>query len=165
MDKVIILNLTNVEIKGDTLDVGESYGVIYNLSKDIDEEVSVDYVDENEEETLAAGNYDNAAIFFSLSSIWRDGVREKLIKKVSKTLKADGYIYIWDINKRFGEVISDKIRAILPSGKVKAFEFKNINPICISNLDDTKKLLEGEFEIKEEKEWEDIFFIKGKKKE
>ena len=33
MDKVIILNLTNVEIKGDALDVGESYGVIYNLYK------------------------------------------------------------------------------------------------------------------------------------
>ena len=62
--------------------------------------------------------------FFTLAVFGRDGVREKLIKKVSKTLKADGYIYIWDINKHIGEVISNKIRAIFPSGKVKALNLK-----------------------------------------
>ena len=32
-----------------------------------------------------------------------------------------------------------------------------------SNVDDTKKLLSDTYSIKEEKLWEDIFFIKGEK--
>ena len=34
MGKTIILNLSNIKLTGDVLDVGESYGVIYNISKD-----------------------------------------------------------------------------------------------------------------------------------
>ena len=34
MGKTIILNLSNVILEGDILDVGEIYGVIYNLSKE-----------------------------------------------------------------------------------------------------------------------------------
>ena len=47
--------------------------------------------------------------------------------------------------------------------KIKEFEFKNLNPISKSNIDDTKKLLSDTYSIKEEKLWEDIFFIKGEK--
>ena len=42
MGKRIILNLREVKLKGDILDVGESFGVIYNLSKDILGELAVD---------------------------------------------------------------------------------------------------------------------------
>ena len=34
MGKTIILNLSGIKLTGDVLDVGESYGVIYNISKD-----------------------------------------------------------------------------------------------------------------------------------
>ena len=53
--------------------------------------------------------------------------------------------------------------SVLPSGKTKEFEFKNLNPISKSNIDDTKRFLSDIYTIKEEKVWEDIFFIKGEK--
>ena len=68
-----------------------------------------------------------------------------------------------DINKEMGDVSINKVMAVLPSGKIKEFEFKNLNPISTSNIDNTKKMLENMYSIKEEKLWEDIFFIRGEK--
>ena len=103
------------------------------------------------------------AIFFYLSDIWREGGRAKLIEDVTRFVKKGGNIYIWDINKEIGKVFNNKIRAILPSEKIKEFEFKNLNIMSKSNLEDTKKLLEPNYKITEEKIWEDIYFVKGKK--
>ena len=86
-----------------------------------------------------------------------------MINEVSKLIKVGGEIYIWDINKEMGEVSNNKVMAVLPSGKIKEFEFKNLNPISTSNIDNTKKMLENMYSIKEEKLWEDIFFIRGEK--
>ena len=58
-------------------------------------------------------------------------------------------------------MINNKIMAVLPSGKVREFEFKNLNPIIKSNIEDNKKLLEKYYKIEETKLWEDIHFIKG----
>ena len=45
MVKTIILNLSGVKLSGDVLDVGESYGVIYNIYKDAIDEVSIDLLE------------------------------------------------------------------------------------------------------------------------
>lgn len=163
MMKTIIINMSNVSIKGDVLDVGESYGVIYNLYKDIEEEISVDYVDEKNVGDLIESNYDTCTMFFSLSSIWRESRKLQLIKDVSGLIKPGGDLYIWDINKEIGEVFNNVIRTILPSGSTKEFEFKNLNPILKSNIDDTKRMLNDNFTVIEEKLWEDIYFIRGQK--
>lgn len=163
MMKTIIINMSNVSIKGDVLDVGESYGVIYNLYKDIEEEISVDYVDEKNVGDLIESNYDTCTMFFSLSSIWRESRKLQLIKDVSGLIKPGGDLYIWDINKEIGEVFNNVIRTILPSGSTKEFEFKNLNPILKSNIDDTKRMLNDNFAVIEEKLWEDIYFIRGQK--
>ena len=47
MGKTIVLNLSDIKFTGNILDVGENFGVIYNLSKEIMNEISVDYVSEN----------------------------------------------------------------------------------------------------------------------
>lgn len=161
--KTIIINLVDIKIKGDVLDVGESYGVIYNLYKDIEEEISVDYVDEKGLVNLKQACYDTCTMFFSLSGIWRDIRKLQLIKDASSLIKKGGSIYIWDINKEVGEVFNNVIRAILPSGTIKEFEFKNVNPLLKSNIEQTKKMLSEDFSITEEKLWEDIYFIKGEK--
>ena len=163
MGKTIVLNLSHINIWGDVLDVGESFGVIYNIAKDIDDEVSVDYIEEENSEVLKERSYDNCTIFFALSNIWGDSQRERLLQKISRSIKTGGSIYIWDINKEMGEISNNKVMTVLPSGKIKEFEFKNLNPISKSNIDDTKKLLSDTYCIKEEKLWEDIFFIKGEK--
>lgn len=163
MGKTIILNLSGVKLTGDVLDVGESYGVIYNLSKDTIDEVSVDMLEGAIDEKNTYGEYDTCTVFFYLSSIWRDSNKFNLIKEASKLVKVGGEIYIWDINKEIGEVSNNKVMAVLPSGKTKEFEFKNLNPLSKSNIDDTKKMLINMYDIKEEKVWEDIFFIRAEK--
>lgn len=163
MGKTIILNLSGVKLLGDVLDVGESYGVIYNISKDTIDEVCVDLLEGSIDEKSIQGKYDVCTIFFYLSNLWRESARVQLINEVSKLIKVGGEIYIWDINKEMGEVSNNKVMAVLPSGKIKEFEFKNLNPISTSNIDNTKKMLENMYSIKEEKLWEDIFFIKGEK--
>ena len=163
MGKKIILNLSGVKLLGDVLDVGESYGVIYNISKDTIDEVCVDLLEGSIDEKGIQGEYDVCTIFFYLSNLWRESARVQLINEVSKLIKVGGEIYIWDINKEMGEVSNNKVMAVLPSGKIKEFEFKNLNPISTSNIDNTKKMLENMYSIKEEKLWEDIFFIRGEK--
>ena len=163
MGKTIILNLSGGKLLGDVLDVGESYGVIYNISKDTIDEVCVDLLEGSIDEKSIQGEYDVCTIFFYLSNLWRESARVQLINEVSKLIKVGGEIYIWDINKEMGEVSNNKVMAVLPSGKIKEFEFKNLNPISTSNIDNTKKMLENMYSIKEEKLWEDIFFIRGEK--
>ena len=163
MGKTIILNLSDIKLQGDILDVGESYGVIYNISKDTQEEISVDIVEGDINRSKNIGEYDICTVFFCLSSIWRESSKAGLIKDVSKLVKTGGKIYVWDINKEVGEVLNNKVMAVLPSGKTKEFEFKNLNPIAKSNIEDTKKMLSQFYNIKEEKLWEDIYFIKGEK--
>ena len=163
MGKTIILNLSGVKLLGDVLDDGESYGVIYNISKDTIDEVCVDLLEGSIDEKGIQGEYDVCTIFFYLSNLWRESARVQLINEVSKLIKVGGEIYIWDINKEMGEVSNNKVMAVLPSGKIKEFEFKNLNPISTSNIDNTKKMLENMYSIKEEKLWEDIFFIRGEK--
>lgn len=163
MGKTIILNLSDIKLKGDVLDVGQSYGVIYNISKDALDEISVDLLEGSINEKNTYGEYDICTVFFYLSSLWRDYNKVNLIKEISKLVKVGGSIYIWDINKEIGEVFSNKVMAVLPSGKTKDFEFKNLNPISKSNIDDTKRILGDMYCIKEEKVWEDVFFIRGEK--
>ena len=163
MGKTIILNLSGVKLSGDVLDVGESYGVIYNISKDAIDEVSIDLLEGDKDEKKITQKYDTCTIFFYLSNLWMESSRADLIKEVNKLIKVGGEIYIWDINKEMGEISNNKVMTVLPSGKIKEFEFKNLNPISKSNIDDTKKLLSDTYSIKEEKLWEDIFFIKGEK--
>ena len=150
-------------IRGDVLDVGESFGVIYNIAKDIDDEVSVDYIEEENSEVLKERSYDNCTIFFALSNIWGDYQREKLLQKISRSIKSGGSIYIWDINKEIGKLFNNKIRVILPSEKIKEFQFKNLNPMSSSGIEETRKILSGKFGIEEEKVWEDIYYIKARK--
>lgn len=162
MRKRLILNLREVQLKGDILDVGESFGVIYNLSKDILGELAIDFVDGDSCEKNY-GSYDICTMFFHLSSIFSKSGKQKLIEDVAKYLKPGGEVYIWDINKESKEMIKSNITAILPSGKMKEFEFKNLNPLSKSLIDINKKLLEKSFEIEDTKLWEDIHYIKAKK--
>lgn len=56
MGKTIILNLSDIKLTGDVLDVGESYGVIYNISKDAIDEVSVDLLEGSIDEKILMGD-------------------------------------------------------------------------------------------------------------
>ncbi|MBE6061971.1 MAG: hypothetical protein E7207_00080 [Clostridium butyricum] len=164
MGKTLVINMEEVELKGDVLDVGEkNLGVIYNLSKDIEAELSLDYVDNDNRVELQNRKYDACTFFFELNHFWTNIEKEKLIKDVSGYIKEDGEILIWDINKERGKVFNNKIKVILPKNNIKEFAFKNMNLFSCSNIEEVKKILEKYFKIEETRTWEDIFFIKGRK--
>lgn len=165
MGKTLIINMRDVKLEGDVLDVAsDNKGVIYNIYKEIDDELSIDYVDESNRQILRNRKYDACTFFFNLNSIWRNSRKEHLIREVSQYIKNYGLVYIWDVNKERGKVIDSKVKIVLPGDKVKEFEFRNMNPILTSSLEEVKKILEKYYEIEETKVWEDIFFIKGMKK-
>ena len=113
MGKTIILNLSGVKLSGDVLDVGESYGVIYNISKDAIDEVSIDLLEGDIDEKKVTQKYDTCTIFFYLSNLWMESSRADLIKEVNKLIKVGGEIYIWDINKEMGEISNNKVMTVL----------------------------------------------------
>ena len=48
MVREVILDMSNINFKGNTLDVGiNNYGIIYNILKQTESEISVDYYVEN----------------------------------------------------------------------------------------------------------------------
>jgi len=164
MGKTLVIDFVDVILQGDILDVGDkNLGVIYNISKEAEDEISLDYVSSDTKIELKDRKYDACTFFFDLNKIWTSLEKEKLIKEISSYLKEYGEIFIWDINKERGKVFNNKIKVILPKGKVKEFTFKNLNILLSSNIEEIKKILEKYFEIEETKEWEDVFFIKGKK--
>lgn len=164
MGKTLVINLEDVFITGDILDVGEkNSGVIYSISKEAEEEVSLDYVSRESKIKLKDRKYDACTFFFELNKLWTKLEREKLIREVSLYLNKYGEIYIWDIKKERGKVFNNKVKVILPNGKIKEFIFKNLNILLSSNIEEIKKILEKYFEIEETKAWEDVFFIKAKK--
>jgi len=163
MSKTLILNLRDTKLEGNILDVGESFGVIYNISKDIFGEIAVDYVASDNNNKIMENDYDTCTMFFYLSSLWSNSNKARLLEEVTKYLKVGGKIYIWDINKEPKQIVNNKIMAVLPSGKIKEFEFKNINPLSKSSLELNERLLEKYYKIEESKLWEDMHFIKAVK--
>ncbi|MBD7909949.1 MULTISPECIES: hypothetical protein [Clostridium] len=165
MGKKILINLNNVHIEGDILDVSrENSGIIYNISKDAEEEVSVDYVDLDSRKILNRRTYDACTFFFNLNNILGGRKKESLIKEICGYLKEEGVIYIWDINKERGGFCDYNVNAVLPNGSVKEVVLKNYNPLITCKFEEIKKILEKYSEIEETKLWEDIFFIKAVKK-
>lgn len=162
MGKTLVINMNDVHIEGDILDVsGENTGVIYNMSKEVEDELSIDYVNEDSRYELKKSKYDACTFFFNLNNIWGARKKESIIREVSSYLNEDGKIYIWDVNKERGEIIDNKVKVLLPNQKVKEVDFKNYNPLITCNFEEVKKILEKYYKIEETKVWEDIFFIKG----
>lgn len=162
MARTINLDMSEVEFKGDVLDIGrENYGIIYNLLKHNEDEISVDYIlNESHEDEKNEDKYDTAVIFFSLSTMWNVNERKKLLFQVWKKLKEHGELYIWDYDKRQKEVVNETIKVKFPKNNTRNFTFKNKNPFCEFSLEDAKKILEKYYEIEETRVCDRIIFLK-----
>jgi hypothetical protein len=165
LGKTLVIDMQDVYIKGDILDVAkENTGIIYSISKETEEELSIDYINANNKNILRRKEYDACTFFFNINSIWGIKRRENLVKEVYTYLKEKGEIYIWDIKKERGDFIDNKVEVMLPRDKVKNIVLKNYNPLITCSFEEIKKILEKYYEIEETKMWEDIFFIRGIKK-
>ena len=106
MGKTLVINMKDIVIEGDILDVaGDITGIIYNISKEIDDEISVDYVDGENKNLLKHRKYGACTFFFNLNKVWGSRKKERIIKEISQYLNKDGDIYVWDINKERGKII------------------------------------------------------------
>lgn len=165
MGKTLVINMDGFDICGDILDVCfDNNGVIYCISKEIEDELSIDYVEEGNNELLNTQKYDACTFFFNLNSVWSNRERKNIIKKVSNYLKEDGKIYLWDISKKRGQLIENKFRVKLPKNDFKEITVKNNNPLIECNFEILKKSIQKYYIIEESKEWEDMFYIRGTKK-
>lgn len=162
MKKTLVINMDDLNFNGDVLDVcTDKSNIIYCISKEIEDELSVDYVDYSNQDMLRQQKYDACTFFFNLNSVWTNWRRKKIIKRVSSFLKDDGQIFIWDISKERGKVYNNKIKVKLPKNDFKEVIVRNNNLIAYNNFEDYKKIIEKYYIIDDSKEWEDIFFIKG----
>ncbi|SHE51639.1 hypothetical protein [Clostridium fallax] len=163
-EQIINIDLSNIKINGDILDIGEeNYGIIYTLSKTFDDEVCVDYY-EGIESPKDKEKFDNGILFFNLSKFGILGGRDKLIKQIYDLIIHDGYLYIWDYEKEFKEIVSTKITVNLPREDKKEFLYKDFNFLNKFKMEDAVKLIEKYFFIEEIKVCDKIYFIKGKRK-
>ena len=126
----LVINMKDVKFGGNTLDVGnDNYGVIYNILKGEEDEISVDYYSEDLSNQYK-NFYDNGVTFFSLSQLATKGERDMVLKEIWQNLKVGGNLYIWDREKRVKEIIKDNINVLMPDGTTKEFKFSNINPLA-----------------------------------
>lgn len=164
--KETFINMEHEIFRGNLLDIGtDNYGIIYNIYKEYDKDSNLEYINgEEEKENIKEGYYDNCILLFSFSNIFFKKKRLSLIRDIYKYLKEDGFVYIWDIDKKAKETFNGKIKILLPGEKVKDIYIKDLNILKDSSLDTTVKLLESYFEIKDLKSSDSVYYIKGKKK-
>ncbi|NLK96400.1 MAG: hypothetical protein GX275_14640 [Clostridiales bacterium] len=165
MKRTLVVNMNYVDIYGDVLDVSnDDLGVIYNMYKDIEDELSIDYVDSENKRKLKGRKYDACTFFFSLNKIWSDRGKEVILKEVTDYLNCNGKIFFWDINKSKFKSVDSNIKILLPSGKIRGGSVINYNPLCYSNYEKMLKILEKYYIIEDTKVWNEMFFIQGRKK-
>lgn len=166
MERLVFINMENEVLTGNFLDVGmDNYGIVYNLYKENNEEIAVDYINGWGEKTnIEEDNYDGCVLLFSLRNIKLKTHKRNLIKDIYKFLKEDGNIYIWDIDKGVNSVFNGKIRILLPDKKIKEIVIKDYNIFKDSSKENTVEILKNYFEIVELKSSNNVYYIKAKKK-
>ncbi|MGL4772720.1 MAG: hypothetical protein ACRC2K_04055 [Clostridium sp.] len=166
MGKTIVMSLKELNIKGDVLDVGgDDFGVIYNVFREVEDEISLDYADFNDKNRLISNKFDATTFFFVLNDIWPNARREELIGEVISYIKDNGEIYIWDCIKNKGSIINNDIKVLLPNDRLKDFSLKKLNPFTTCTMEEVEKVLEKYCEVVETKQWEEIFYLKAIKKQ
>ncbi|WP_097027334.1 hypothetical protein [Clostridium peptidivorans] len=166
MEKNVTLQLEDELFNGNLLDIGMSNtGIIYNMFKEFNVNPTIEYIDgKYEENKIEEKYYDNCVMLFTLSQVYFESSRKELIKNINNYLKEKGKIYIWDVNKGYNKLVNFNIKIISSKTKEKKIIFKDNKIFMNSNKKATLKILSEYFNIIEEIEDEDIYYIKAEKK-
>lgn len=163
MIREVMLDMSNINFKGNTLDVGiDNYGIIYNILKQTEDEISVDYYVEDFNDEYR-NQYDNGVLFFSLSQINKKNM-DDVLKNIWNNIRFGGNLYLWDREKNKKETVNDKINVIMPNGEEKEIKFIDNSISSEFNIENTKKTLEKYFEIQETRVCDKILFMKAIKR-
>ncbi|WP_139905218.1 hypothetical protein [Clostridium thermarum] len=159
------IDMQNLKLKGDVIDIGvKNYGIIYKICRQNDDEVAVEYLMDEEKDLIEREYYHTAVLFFTLSPLSSAGKRRKLIKELYKYIRDCGEIIIWDINKAMGRLVDLRVEVLLSENETQTIKINNFNPIKQLSLSQVKKIINPYFEVTEEKQGKEIFFLRAKRK-
>ncbi|KOA21369.1 hypothetical protein CLHOM_00400 [Clostridium homopropionicum DSM 5847] len=166
MQKEIILNLIEQKFNGNILDIGFfNYGIVYNIIKNTQDSYSLEYFhNESKNINIDENFYDSSVLFFSFSEILFKVNRRNLLLKIYDGLKEEGILHIWDKNKGFGKTYNNKLKILLPQGKIKEIIIKDYNIFKDVSNKSAKNLLCNKFDIIEEIDEGEIYYIKAQKR-
>lgn len=166
LKKQVFINMEKEIFRGNVLDIGlENYGIVYNIYKEYNDKVNVEYVNGKEEQEKIKENfYDSCIMLFSFSSLWFKKDKKKFIRDIYRYLAKDGLLYIWDIDKGYRKIFNSVIKILAPGRKLKKIKIKDLNIFKDSSRENSVKLLEEYFEILDLKASDGIYYIKAKKK-
>lgn len=152
--------------KGSLLDIGfNNLGVVYNVYKYFNKGVDVEYICGKEErENISNETYDSCALFFTISNMFTRSSKGKLFKDVYEYLNPEGMVYIWDIDKGLNKIFNKNIRITMPENEERQLKLRDFNIFKDSSKNSTKNIIEKYFDIIDEKQIDEVYFIKGKKK-
>lgn len=165
-DSNIYIDLNSDMLTGDVLDIGfNNYGIIYNLYKQQNKDLSVEYLRGSEDKgCIEKQGYDNCVLLFSLSSIWLKINRKKLINDVYEFLKEDGIIHIWDTDKGYLKFFNRIIKLQTADSKLKDIRIADFNVFKDASQKSTIMLIEQFFEIIDLEAHDNVYYIKAKKR-
>lgn len=161
--KEAVISINEEVFQGDMLDIASgNNGIIYSFYKEYNNEVAVDYVNSKDREGFKLNQlYDTCVLLFALSSMVFNYQKSSLIKDINKYLKKGGRIYIWDVDKGYGEFYSRKIKIISPNNKVNSINIRDFNLIKDSSLKTTLKFMRKYFCICDIKTFDGLYYIKA----
>jgi SAM-dependent methyltransferase len=167
MKKEIFLNMENQIFKGNVLDIGfNNSGIIYNIYKEQNENVNIEYITGKEEKIDIKDNfYDVCILFFSFSSICFKMNKKSFIKNIYDYLNKEGILYVWDIDKGYKNVFNGVIKVLAPGNVMKQIKIRDLNIFKDNSKGNTVRILENYFDIIEGNSSENIYYIKAKKKD
>jgi hypothetical protein len=161
----ISLDLKQSNFKGDLLDIGfHNYGVIYNIYKQNNAIIDIQYINEDKKNFSGESFYDSCALFLSLSGIMSKMRRKILLSKIYNVMRDDGEIHIWDIDKRYFKTFNKKVNIYLPNNKNKEIHIKDLNILKDTSKEGTIKIINKWFDIIDIETWEGLYYIKAQKK-
>lgn len=150
--------------KGNLLDIGlENHGIIYNAYKQLNAEISVDYVEGKESENIKEGHYDSCVLLFSISKISYRKNKLRLFEEINGFLKENGALYIWDIDKGKNKIWNSKIKIETPDNRVKEITIKENNFFKDCSKEGVLKLLNRYFEVIDFNCKDGVYYIKANK--
>ncbi|MCY6959030.1 methyltransferase domain-containing protein [Clostridium brassicae] len=166
MKEEIIISIKDEKLNGNLLDIGTlNYGIIYNIYKSNNKDFKVEYVDSKKNKIpISKGCYDICTLFLAFSNIMFKKSKRTLLQEIYSYLKEDGYIYIWDIDKKFGEILDGNVKVLMDNNKVKEFTIKDYNILKDSSEKSIFDLVNKYFDIIYAKKFSKVYCIKARKK-
>ncbi len=162
----LYVSLEKEVFTGNVLDITyENKGIIYNTNKYYDNSLELDYIENSSfSDGTVKEYYDSCILFFSLSKVRSHREKTKFFKNIYNLMRENGYIYIWDVEKKPFKTIQKNITVSLPDKSIKKFQVKLLNLFTQNTSIKIEDGLKDYFDVLESISSDGTFRIVGRKK-